>query len=120
MIVESHFTRVGGRIKTFIKTQTHGYGSPLYLPLSFISLIFFSWFLFLIYSFLSFLFFLFFLRAPFSDHSLYAEAGAMRIPSEHPLVNELIDIENLTSKKRLFFNADVDHMKYVEERQEGQ
>ena len=44
----------------------------------------------------------------------------MRIPSEHPLVNELIDIENLTSKKRLFFNADVDHMKYVEERREGQ
>eukprot|EP00026_Physarum_polycephalum_P005754 Phypoly_transcript_05792.p1 GENE.Phypoly_transcript_05792~~Phypoly_transcript_05792.p1 ORF type:complete len:619 (+),score=138.83 Phypoly_transcript_05792:19-1875(+) len=69
-ILEAHHSRVGGRIKTFIKTKTHG--------------------------------------APFLDEKLYAEAGAMRIPSAHPLVNELIDVENLTDKKRPFYNSDVD------------
>lgn len=69
-ILEAHNTRVGGRIKTFVSTQTHG--------------------------------------APFKDPHLYAEAGAMRIPSVHPLVNELIDIEGLADKKQLFYNADVD------------
>jgi hypothetical protein len=58
----------------------------------------------------------FFCRAPFLDENLYAEAGAMRIPSAHPLVNELIDVEGLADKKRLFYNSDVDRFQYVGEK----
>lgn len=43
---------------------------------------------------------------PFTDPAQYAEAGAMRLPSFHPLTLALID--KLGLKRRLFFNVDVD------------
>ncbi|MEU0068884.1 FAD-dependent oxidoreductase [Streptomyces sp. NPDC006332] len=43
---------------------------------------------------------------PFADPRQYAEAGAMRLPSSHPLVMGLIDQLNL--KKRRFHYVDVD------------
>jgi monoamine oxidase len=45
--------------------------------------------------------------APFRDPAQYAEAGAMRIPTTHPLVNKLIDVTGLRDKARPFFNVDV-------------
>lgn len=44
--------------------------------------------------------------SPFTDPAQYAEAGAMRLPSFHPLTLALID--KLGLKRRLFFNVDVD------------
>ncbi|MGW9045405.1 flavin monoamine oxidase family protein [Streptomyces lydicus] len=44
--------------------------------------------------------------APFTDPAQYAEAGAMRLPSFHPLTLALID--KLGLKRRLFFNVDID------------
>ncbi len=41
----------------------------------------------------------------FQDKALYAEAGAMRLPDFHPLVQALADKLGLT--RRLFYNADV-------------
>ncbi|MGW7492226.1 FAD-dependent oxidoreductase [Streptomyces sp. NPDC054786] len=43
---------------------------------------------------------------PFTDPAQYAEAGAMRLPSFHPLTLALID--KLGLKRRLFFNVDID------------
>jgi monoamine oxidase len=43
----------------------------------------------------------------FSDPKQYGEAGAMRIPTTHPLVNKLIDTLNLRSKAQFFYNIDV-------------
>ncbi|WP_043390163.1 flavin monoamine oxidase family protein [Archangium violaceum] len=45
--------------------------------------------------------------APFKDPRQYAEAGAMRIPTTHPLVNKLIDVMGLRGLARPFFNVDV-------------
>ncbi|GAA1981704.1 FAD-dependent oxidoreductase [Catenulispora subtropica] len=42
---------------------------------------------------------------PFSDPAQYAEAGAMRIPSQHPLTLALVD--KLKLKRRPFYNVDV-------------
>ena len=44
-------------------------------------------------------------KAPFEDPAQYAEAGAMRLPSFHPLVLALVDALGL--ERRLFFNVDV-------------
>nr|8JPW_A Chain A, L-glutamate oxidase [Streptomyces sp. X-119-6] len=44
--------------------------------------------------------------SPFADPAQYAEAGAMRLPSFHPLTLALID--KLGLKRRLFFNVDID------------
>ncbi|MFE0192462.1 flavin monoamine oxidase family protein [Streptomyces sp. NPDC058989] len=44
--------------------------------------------------------------APFTDPAQYAEAGAMRLPSFHPLTLALVD--RLGLKRRLFFNVDID------------
>ncbi|MFJ8313434.1 flavin monoamine oxidase family protein [Streptomyces sp. NPDC094147] len=44
-------------------------------------------------------------RGVFSDKSLHAEAGAMRLPDFHPLVLALAD--KLGIKRHLFYNADV-------------
>lgn len=44
-------------------------------------------------------------RGVFSDKSLHAEAGAMRLPDFHPLVLALAD--KLGLRRRLFYNADV-------------
>ncbi len=44
--------------------------------------------------------------APFKDPRLSAEAGAMRIPSTHPLTLSLVDMLGL--KRRQFYNVDVD------------
>ncbi|ARF57902.1 flavin monoamine oxidase family protein [Streptomyces gilvosporeus] len=44
--------------------------------------------------------------SPFTDPAQYAEAGAMRLPSFHPLTLALID--KLGLKRRLFFNVDID------------
>ena len=44
-------------------------------------------------------------RGVFSDKSLHAEAGAMRLPDFHPLVLALAD--KLAVGRRLFYNADV-------------
>lgn len=44
--------------------------------------------------------------APFNDPHLSAEAGAMRLPSTHPLVLSLVD--KLGIKRRQFYNVDVD------------
>jgi monoamine oxidase len=44
-------------------------------------------------------------RGVFSDKSLHAEAGAMRLPDFHPLVLALAD--KLAVKRHLFYNADV-------------
>ncbi|WP_438489864.1 flavin monoamine oxidase family protein [Streptomyces sp. S186] len=44
--------------------------------------------------------------SPFTDPAQYAEAGAMRLPSFHPLTLALVD--KLGLKRRLFFNVDVD------------
>ncbi|MBV8591334.1 MAG: FAD-dependent oxidoreductase [Acetobacteraceae bacterium] len=43
---------------------------------------------------------------PFEDPNLYAEAGAMRLPSTHPLTLAFID--KLGLQRRLFYNVDVD------------
>ncbi|MEV7119491.1 flavin monoamine oxidase family protein [Kitasatospora griseola] len=43
---------------------------------------------------------------PFHDPKQYAEAGAMRLPSFHPLTLALVD--SLGLKRRLFFNVDID------------
>jgi monoamine oxidase len=45
--------------------------------------------------------------AAFQDPAQYAEAGAMRIPTTHPLVNKLIEVMGLTQKKQVFYNVDV-------------
>ena len=42
---------------------------------------------------------------PFSDPAQYAEAGAMRIPSQHPLTLALVD--KLKLKRRPFYNVDI-------------
>jgi monoamine oxidase len=44
-------------------------------------------------------------RGVFSDKSLYAEAGAMRLPDFHPLVLALAD--KLGVRRHLFYNVDV-------------
>ncbi|GGU51367.1 hypothetical protein GCM10010211_15040 [Streptomyces albospinus] len=44
--------------------------------------------------------------SPFTDPAQYAEAGAMRLPSFHPLTLALID--KLGLKRRLFYNVDID------------
>ncbi|MFE7468575.1 flavin monoamine oxidase family protein [Streptomyces sp. NPDC057499] len=44
--------------------------------------------------------------SPFSDPEQYAEAGAMRLPSFHPLTLALVDSLGLT--RQLFYNVDVD------------
>ena len=44
--------------------------------------------------------------APFTDPRLYAEAGAMRIPSTHPLTLAFID--KLGLHRRPFYNVDID------------
>jgi len=44
-------------------------------------------------------------RGIFSDPALYAEAGAMRLPSAHPMVLALAD--DLGLRRRPFYNADV-------------
>ncbi|MBC7778353.1 MAG: FAD-dependent oxidoreductase [Phycisphaerae bacterium] len=44
---------------------------------------------------------------PFKDPEQYAEAGAMRIPNSHPLVNALIDKMGLGAEKQNFYNVDV-------------
>jgi monoamine oxidase len=44
----------------------------------------------------------------FKDPKQYSEAGAMRIPTSHPLVNTLIDACGLSKLARPFFNVDVD------------
>lgn len=44
--------------------------------------------------------------APFEDPLQYAEAGAMRIPTTHPLVNALIDMYDLPTQA--FYNEDVE------------
>src|SRR5215467_10759760 len=41
----------------------------------------------------------------FKDPKQYAEAGAMRIPKSHVLVNQLIDQLDLGSKRQEFYNA---------------
>jgi len=41
----------------------------------------------------------------FKDPAQYAEAGAMRIPVDHPLVNNLIDILGLRVKAQPFYNS---------------
>ena len=43
---------------------------------------------------------------PFVDPRLYAEAGAMRLPSFHPLTLALVD--KLGLARRLFYNVDID------------
>ncbi|TJZ49680.1 NAD(P)/FAD-dependent oxidoreductase [Streptomyces piniterrae] len=43
--------------------------------------------------------------SPFTDPAQYAEAGAMRLPSFHPLTLALVD--KLGLKRRLFFNVDI-------------
>ena len=45
--------------------------------------------------------------APFCDPKQYAEAGAMRIPEVHPLVNKYIDTLGLRDKVKTFYNVDV-------------
>ncbi|MFG2207224.1 flavin monoamine oxidase family protein [Streptomyces sp. NPDC048638] len=45
-------------------------------------------------------------KPPFRDPAQYAEAGAMRLPSFHPLTLALVD--KLGLKRRLFFNVDID------------
>jgi len=45
-------------------------------------------------------------RNIFQDKNLYGEAGAMRIPSNHPLINDLIKKLKLEDKKQEFYNAD--------------
>lgn len=45
--------------------------------------------------------------APFKDPRQYAEAGAMRIPTTHPLVNKVIDVLGLRHLAQPFFNVDV-------------
>jgi len=47
-------------------------------------------------------------NSPFKDPLQYAEAGAMRIPTQHPLVNKLIDVVGLRGKTRPFYNICVD------------
>jgi monoamine oxidase len=44
----------------------------------------------------------------FKDPRQYAEAGAMRIPTTHRLVNKLIDVMGLRDKVQSFYNVDVD------------
>ncbi|WP_079189336.1 flavin monoamine oxidase family protein [Streptomyces kebangsaanensis] len=44
--------------------------------------------------------------SPFCDPAQYGEAGAMRLPSFHPLTLALVD--SLGLKRRLFYNVDVD------------
>jgi monoamine oxidase len=46
--------------------------------------------------------------SPFKDPRQYAEAGAMRIPTTHKLVNKLIDVMGLRDKVQAFYNVDVD------------
>ncbi len=43
---------------------------------------------------------------PFNDPHLYAEAGAMRLPSTHPLTLAFVD--KLGLSRRLFYNVDID------------
>ena len=43
----------------------------------------------------------------FYDPRLYAEAGAMRIPTTHPLLNKLIAVVGLDKQTQGFFNVDV-------------
>jgi monoamine oxidase len=46
--------------------------------------------------------------SPFKDPRQYAEAGAMRIPTTHRLVNKLIDVMGLRDRVQPFYNVDVD------------
>ncbi len=46
-------------------------------------------------------------KIAFKDKNLYAEAGAMRIPQSHPLVNALIDNLGLREHTQTFYNVDV-------------
>jgi monoamine oxidase len=46
-------------------------------------------------------------RRVFKDPNQYAEAGAMRIPATHPLVNTLINVLGLTDQTQPFYNVDV-------------
>jgi monoamine oxidase len=43
----------------------------------------------------------------FEAENQYAEAGAMRIPKSHPLVNAMIDQEGLGHLRQAFYNVDV-------------
>lgn len=43
----------------------------------------------------------------FEAENQYAEAGAMRIPKSHPLVNAMIDQEGLGALRQAFYNVDV-------------
>jgi monoamine oxidase len=47
-------------------------------------------------------------HSPFKDPRQYAEAGAMRIPTTHRLVNKLIDVMGLRDRVQPFYNVDVD------------
>ncbi|MFB2921202.1 MULTISPECIES: flavin monoamine oxidase family protein [Aerosakkonema] len=83
-ILEANENRVGGRIKTFAHSQiTFHYqaknGQANNRPL----------------------------EQPFKDSKQYAEAGAMRIPTQHKLVKTLLEKLNLTDKIRPFYNVDV-------------
>ena len=80
-IVEANPHRIGGRIKTF-KAPHRALKPPFRDPDA---------------------------PIPFADADLYAEAGAMRLPSFHPLVLTLID--KLKLKRRLFFNVSVENPK---------
>lgn len=75
-IIEANPERIGGRIKTFHSADPRE--QELYNPDK---------------------------EQPFEDPKQYGEAGAMRIPSFHPLVLTLID--KLKLKRRLFFNVSV-------------
>lgn len=83
-ILEANGNRVGGRIKTFAQEQMGFHyqaknGQAKNRPL----------------------------EQPFKDSKQYAEAGAMRIPTQHKLVKNLLEKLNLTDKIRPFYNVDV-------------
>jgi monoamine oxidase len=78
-ILEANKDRIGGRIKTFHQTpKTFHAQANDKEP-----------------------------EPPFKDPKQYAEAGAMRIPIVHPLVNALLEKLNLKDKTRPFYNVDV-------------
>ena len=76
-IIEANPHRIGGRIKTF-KEPNRDLRPPFRNPNG---------------------------KIPFANPDLYGEAGAMRLPSIHPLVLTLVD--KLKLKRRLFFNVSV-------------
>jgi len=75
-ILEANDDRIGGRIKTFRKTDK---------------------------------------SQPFKDPLQYAEAGAMRIPHHHPLINAYIEKLGLNHKKRPFYFVDVNKLNTSEQ-----